>query len=245
MHCLPTFDLSSMIQCGRHLRGIGDRAQSVEDASQQIVDFLHDNLALAPDQQTTRASVLTRLFITRLYSELNEDQKNSVRFLLQADFPREDFNCLTLIASRGDEPQWNSPKNSENHKAIPLLNAEQVNKLPMVASLLKQLGVEVHDFIKTRKEIMLDPDRRQNYGIFLVPQALGSPAIPDQEHFVKPYGIQSVFGFGGRLMPGYLFSVILFTRCQITREKAELFRTLALNARVSLLRHFQFKPIPK
>jgi len=234
-----------MIQCGRHLRSIGDRAGSLEDASGKIVDYLYENFTLEPDPETRLASVLARLFVTRLYSELNEAQKTAARTRLNDNLPPEDFNNLTLMASRGEEMHWNSPDESANHQAIPLLNAEEVNKLPMVASLLEQLGLETREVIKTKREIMLDPDRHQSYGVFLVPKALGSPVIPAQEDFVKPYGIRSVVGFGGRLIPGHLFSVILFTRCGISRDRADLFRTLALNTRVSLLRLAQLQSLKR
>jgi len=234
-----------MIQCGRELRSIGGSSQSLEEASQKVADFLHEDLTLQPHPHADRASVLTRLFVTRFYSELNEDQKAAARNKLNGDLPVKDFNCLTLIASRGEEPSWNDATQSQNHKAIPLVNADAVNKLPMVASLLKQLGVEVQDIIKPKTEILLDPDKRQSYGVFLVPDALGSPAIPRQEDFVKPYNIKSVIGFGGRLIPGHLFSIILFTRCEISRERADLFRTLALNTRVALLPLLQTQSVSK
>lgn len=235
MYCLTTFDLTAMIQCGRELRSIGKESRSLEEAAQKIVGFLHENLTLHPHPRADRASILTRLFITQHYHELNDEQKTAARNRLEDGLPEKDFNCLTLIASRGEEPSWNDPAKSIHHKAIPLVNAAQVNKLPMVASLLKQLGVEIDEIVYPKTEILLDPDHRQSYGIFLVPEALGSPAIPRQEDFVKPYGVISVVGFGGRLVPGRLFSIILFTRCKLGWEQADLLRALALSTRVALL----------
>lgn len=59
--------------------------------------------------------------------------------------------------------------------------------------------------------------------------------MPAQEGFVLPYGVRSVLGFGGLLPGGDLFVVILFSRVPISREVADLFRPLALSAKLAVL----------
>jgi hypothetical protein len=64
---------------------------------------------------------------------------------------------------------------------------------------------------------------------------LGSPYVPAQREFVIPYGVKSVVGFGGLLPTGDLFAVILFTRVDVPRESAELFKTLALSTKLAMV----------
>ena len=73
------------------------------------------------------------------------------------------------------------------------------------------------------------------FNVFHVPRARGSPFVPAQTDFVMRYGIESVLGFGGMLPKGDLFCVILFSKVLIPRETAELFKTLALSVKISLL----------
>ena len=68
-----------------------------------------------------------------------------------------------------------------------------------------------------------------------MPEAKGSPFVPAQEEFVIPFGIESVLGFGGVLPSKELFTVILFSKQKISRETAELFKSLALSLKLALL----------
>jgi hypothetical protein len=47
--------------------------------------------------------------------------------------------------------------------------------------------------------------------------------------------VKSVLGFGGLLPNGELFAAVLFCRVPVPRNVADLFRTLALNLKLSLL----------
>ena len=76
---------------------------------------------------------------------------------------------------------------------------------------------------------------QKTYNTFYVPDAVGSPYIPAQEDFVIRHGIQSVLGFGGILMSGALFAIVLFSKTRIPRETAENFKTLAPNVKQAVL----------
>ena len=52
------------------------------------------------------------------------------------------MQCLTLMATVGENPEWNSRKNSAGHKAIPLPSAEFVAQIPMIAQLIGQFGLD-------------------------------------------------------------------------------------------------------
>jgi signal transduction histidine kinase/ActR/RegA family two-component response regulator len=68
-----------------------------------------------------------------------------------------------------------------------------------------------------------------------VPQAEGSPFVPDQRDFVRPAGVRSVVGTGGLLPSGELCVVILFAKVEIPRVVAERFSGLALHVKQALL----------
>jgi hypothetical protein len=83
----------------------------------------------------------------------------------------------------------------------------------------------------------------RDYDVFFVPDALNSPLVPAQDGFVVPYGIRSVVGCGGVLPSGELFALILFTTLQLSAETADLFRTLALSVKATVV-PFTFKVFP-
>lgn len=144
------------------------------------------------------------------------------------------MKCLTLLATAGALPAWNSRRMSAGHVALPLASAESVARMPMVARLISQLGVEVASLIAPDENFLVDAEQH-SFNVFHVPEAEGSPYIPGQHEFVRPHGIRSVLGFGGLLPSGELFVAILFAKQAIGRERADLFKTLALNAKVAIL----------
>jgi hypothetical protein len=142
--------------------------------------------------------------------------------------------CLTLMATAGDIAAWNERATSSGHKAIPLPSAQVVAQLPMVAQLVRQLGIEVTSLLAADTSFLVDAEQK-TYNVFYVPDAEGSPFIPAQEQFVLPYRVRSVIGFGGILHTGDLFAVIMFSKVPIVRNTAEMFKTLALNVKMAVL----------
>jgi hypothetical protein len=120
------------------------------------------------------------------------------------------MKCLTLLATAGEKPDWNTRQKSNGHKAIPLPSKEFVERLPMIANLISQLKLEISKVLKPGPDFMLDAGD-SDHGVFYIPNAEDSEMIPDQENFVKPQGLKSVLGFGGVLPSGNFFAVILFS----------------------------------
>jgi hypothetical protein len=144
------------------------------------------------------------------------------------------MKCLVLLATAGDEPQWNDRHSSQGHQAIPLPSDQVVAKLPMVAQLVQQFGLQISDVVQPSPELLVKFGQ-SSFNVFHVAEAEGSEYVPAQDEFVRPYGIRSVLGFGGMLPPADLFAVILFSRIPIRRETATLFQTVALNAKLAVL----------
>ena len=180
------------------------------------------------------ACALVRFFKTHPYGALSPELQRFARGMLMGELPREDGPCLTLLGTAGDEPAWNDARRSVGHRAIPLISKEMVSQAPMISSLLQQLGVEIEVLLSSDASLLVDHES-SSFNVFYVPEATGSAFIPAQAGFVRPHGIRSVLGFGGMLLSGDIFAVILFSKVAIPRETAELFRTLALNVKMAVL----------
>ena len=228
---LVHFTLRDMTTLGGALRELGDGASGVEEAAERVVRTLYEQLV--DGESGERCCALVRFFQTRPYSSLDPEQRDFARDLLRGEPVGPGPKCLTLLASAGDEPDWNEPRASRAHRAIPLASAEMVDKAPMISSLLGQLGVEVETLLHA-PELLVEREP-SSFNVFYVPDAVGSPYIPEQDAFVRRHGIRSVLGFGGLLPLGEIFAVILFSKVAIPAETAALFRTLALNVRMAML----------
>jgi len=229
---MRSFSLSNMTECGAVLRRLGARAESMEDVANQVVRYLYDNLI---DGETgERATALVRLFKTHPYEDLDQQLRTAADNVF-CDVPLlRDTKCLTLLASTGQEPKWNSRANSTGHKALPLPSAELVRQFPMISNLVKQFGLEITSVLDPDSSCLRDLDQT-TYNVFLVPETPGSPYVPAQEEFVIPYGIQSTLGFGGMLPSGNLFAIIMFSKTPISQQTVDMFKPLALAVKVALL----------
>lgn len=235
----PTYDvfnftLADMVRCGSALRLLATQSTSMEEAAQKVTRYLYDHFR-DKSHHGNRSCVLVRFFKTHVYKRLSEELRDAAAAFQgsSASFS-EDTKCLTLMATVGDEPAWNSRRSSKGHKCIPLASEAMVEQFPMISQLIRQLGLTITDVLRTTPEIINDL-KQKNFGVFHIPAALNSPFVPAQKDFVVPYGIVSVLGFGGILPDGELFAVIIFARVTIPTPTAEMFRTIALNLKLGLL----------
>jgi hypothetical protein len=232
VHDLTRFSLSDMTACGAALRAVSAGARSMEEVATRIVRHLYENLTGSPSEP--RACALVRFFKTQAYGTLDRELRATADALMESTSPAEGMKCLTLLATCGERPEWNERRRSVGHRAIPLPSKRAIARVPMIAQLIKQLGLEESEITHPRPALMMDAEQR-TYNVFYVAEARGSPYIPAQTDFVAPVGIRSVLGFGGLLPPGDLFAVILFSKVPIPRQTSELFKPLALSAKVAVL----------
>ncbi len=230
MFDLTNFALSDMTRCGIALRRMGYGAMSVEETAQRIAEYFYTSLKGGEDDH---ACALVRFYVTAPYSELQPDLKEFADKLVGGN-GSPGMKCLTLMGTAGEESAWNSRKQSVGHKALPLQSEASIAKSPMINALIHQLGIPVATLLQHDQRIMLD-EHQHSYNVFHVPQAEGSPYIPAQKEFVIPHRVKSVIGFGGMLPTGEMFAIVLFSKLSIPRERAELFNTLALNAKLAIL----------
>jgi len=232
MYDLAEFKMSEMIECGSAIRKFSKGSCSMEEAANRIVRYLYANFT---DKQTGKGTLaLVRFYKTHPYAGLDDELKEFAHGLM-GDIPESpEIKCLTLLATKGDNLLWNSRKNSAGHKAIPLPSPQVVEQIPMIAQLIIQFGLDISSVVHPKPHLILEPWQK-SFNVFYVEEAAGSPYVPAQENFVIPFGIHSVIGFGGMLPDGNLFAVIMFSKIHISRDKAELFRTLSLSAKKAVL----------
>ena len=231
MFDLSTFTLSDMLALSDGLTDAAREARTMEQASGSVVDYFRRNLV---DKSTGEpACVLARLYKTHPFGRLEPELQDRATRAGGAEIPA-DASFLTLLATAGIEPQWNERRSSRDHQVTWLGDVESLQRLPMVAQLVEDLGFTNEEVVTIDRESFVREGER-NFGVFFVPDARGSHAIPAQEDFVEPYGIRSVLGFGGLLPDGSIFSVILFCREEVPGDTADLFRSMALTVKLILL----------
>jgi hypothetical protein len=204
----------------------------MEEAAGRIVRYFYNHFG---DRRTgARACALVRLYKTCPYRGLDDELKSFARSLIGGVEVPLETKCLTLLATAGDKPEWNSRKASVGHKAIPLPSARVVAQAPMISQLIVQFGLDIADVVKPGATLLLELEQR-TFNVFHVEEAAGSPFVPAQQDFVVPFGIKSVLGFGGMLPDGNLIAIIMFSKVCIPREKADMFKTLSLSAKLAVL----------
>ena len=232
MYKFSDFAFSDMVDCGAWLRRVARAAGSMDEAADLVVSYLYRSLR---DDAGDPACELVRCFVTLPFAELIPELQQFGRTVLGRE-PHAHTKCLTLLATAGRLPEWNDPRRSTSHRAIPLVGEQMVAQSPMIFQLITQFGLDVETLLEPAPDadLILDLEQR-TYNVFHVAEATASPHVPAQESFVVPFGIRSVLGFGGILPGGNLVAFILFARCPISPETASLFKSLALAAKLAVM----------
>lgn len=232
---LAEMTVDCLVAIATRLRQAADSASCMEDAAEAVVRCLFGELV---DEEGTPACALVRLYVTARLSALDGPLQEFARRAVPDDLGSalsDDTRCITLLATTGVEPAWNDRRSSMAHQAIPLVDEDLVARLPMVAGLLRGLGVDAAAVVRP------DPSQHaarasRRYDMFFVPDARSSRSIPDTA-FVERYGIHSALGFGGVMPSGELFTVLVFATVAVTEATAELLRSLALTVQSVVVPH--------
>jgi PAS domain S-box-containing protein len=221
---LRRLTLCDAARCGSALRDLARGKTCLEDLAQATTEYFYRTFK---DQKTGNPDLsLVRFFKTHPYGDLPPDLQKIAAAGAQPERISEDDRCLVLLGSCGVEPEWNSRHESVAHQALPILDSESLAQMPMVESLFSGLGWDMSQGAKEKVNRTCE--------VFLIEEALGSPSIPSQKHFVEPYGIRSVVGFGGVAGDQELFCVLLFTKVHVGRRASRIFRSLGLCAQVGV-----------
>lgn len=233
MYDLASFGLTEATLAGIHLRKIGDRVATLEDASQEVARFFCEEFR--SDATGDSAFVLARCYQTVPLGELTPELASYARGVFPGQRLDEHTRCLTLLGTFGDRPEWQRRERSRGHRAIPLADENALANLPMVARLTESLGLRAAEVVRPDPAFLRERDR-EGFNVFYVENASGSPYIPAQDHFVAAFGVCSVIGFGFVMPPDRIFATILFARRQVSSATADLFKTVALNLKLGMLR---------
>lgn len=232
MYSLTQFTLAHMTECGAALRKLGVGADSMEEVADRMTRYFYEQFLDSETGQT--AFALVRCFKTHAYGDLDAKLQHFADQVLGSAPARSDMKCLTLLATAGDQPDWNDRSASIAHQAIPLASEHMVAQAPMISQLIHQLGLTINNVLSPNPELLVNLQER-TYNVFHIPEAEGSSHIPAQAEFVRPFQIKSVVGFGSMLPSGHLVAIILFSKLPIPRDLAELFKPLALNVKMAVL----------
>jgi signal transduction histidine kinase len=225
-----------MLEVGSRVRACCTGAESLQAVAQRIVSYLYHDLR---DARGARATAMVRFFLTRPFGALPLPYQEFIRATHGAESAADDMICLSLMATSGVDPDWNSPSTSRTDVAVPLREANMAAAAPMINALIAQFGVDVASMSRPDRQFL---DTQGTFSVFHIPEARGSPYLPSQAEFVEEYDIRSVLGFGGLLPSQDLFAVIVFATVPIARETAELFPPLALSTKLALA-PFAYGPI--
>src|SRR4029079_11195587 len=148
---LSKFDLGDMLKCSLRLREAAMGAATLESSAQRICRFLYDELH-GPDN--SRACALGRCYKTHPFGALDSDLQNFARRSMGGEPPSPSMKCLTLMATVGESPSWNSQNLSRGHRTIPLPSPEIVEKAPLISQLIKELGMELSTLLESSPEVV-------------------------------------------------------------------------------------------
>jgi hypothetical protein len=227
---LAAFSIDDVSAVSDVIRGLGRDAVAMETAAGEITRYLYDELR---DEDGGRACALVRLYKTHPFGGLPPDLREYAETAAGHALAPE-VRCLTLLGTNGDLPEWNDRTRSSGHKAIPLADEQVVLRLPMIAQLIIQLGLDVGSVIRPQEAPLRELSQR-TYDVFYVERAAGSPFIPAQG-FVEEHGIASALGFGGMLHTGDFYAAVLFSKVPVSESVARSLKIVALAVRIPLMR---------
>ncbi|MCC6157853.1 MAG: hypothetical protein IT350_07350 [Deltaproteobacteria bacterium] len=140
---------------------------------------------------------MVRAFLTVPYRSLPKRHDRFARDLARsvglADALTSHTPVLTLLDTRGRLDEWNDPRRSAGHVAIPLLSESFVASIPMICYLLKELGLPL-TWVQDPGDVANRNAIGSEVGYCLVSDAssatddLGRNIIPAQQ-FVKDHAI--------------------------------------------------------
>ena len=228
MTSINNFKYEDSLQIQNVIEGFHNQFGTIEQTGQEFMNLLYNKL--------TDSIVLCRFFLTVELVNLPDENRRFVNNLTKPFKIKNklDLNSLvlTLLGTKGENPEWNDRRNSKGHIGIPLLSADFIDKIPMMSRLLKQMGMNL-EWIDSDIQTSTRKSFGSLSGVFYVHNASTDKDSKDRyiisaQDFVKEYNVKSVFGFGGGFIGNPIFfTVIIFLRENIAKVQAEKFISIA------------------
>ena len=232
MYDLTQFSLRDMSEFGLTLRQISKDADNIEDVSNRIIQYLDQNLI---DQKTGKKScALVHFFTTHAYGELPKNSQKSVNGYFESEQPDPQLKCLTLLASTGQYPDWNSGESYQKNLVIPLGNEHEISGIDLMSKLIQSWGIDQNIFFNN----ILESQRNlEKVGLTLLnfDQALTHSKFLSENLGLIVSNVQSILGVWGQLPSGHLFIVLMFLKVRVPKKTLDLIRPMALNIKTAIL----------
>ena len=206
---------------------------TLEDSAQELVKIMCQSLVTDNGQS---AIVLSRFFKSCSYSDLPDDIKGYIKQKEGRNRISPQDKYLTLLGTWGDLEEWRNREKSKNHKAFSINDKDMFYKIPMLSAVISQIGFKMPTTIEPYEKIIVDK-QDIDYGVFYVEEAKDSKFIHTQSEFVVPFGVKSIFGFGGNYASTNFYAVIVFCREHISEDIVRLFLSLNPVIKLLTLRH--------
>jgi hypothetical protein len=166
------------------------------------------------------SAILVRIYATADARILPASRRQFVQRIAAtagvADRLNDSTVVLNLMGSYGKRPDWCDPERSQGHLGIPLVSAEFVESVPMIARLLTQFGIGTQWIGAKEGTDFIIQSLGKVAKVFYVPDATsvrdhrGRLVIPAQD-FVSRERVKTVFGVGGAYNNGTICALLLFT----------------------------------
>ena len=212
------------------------RCDRLAEAAQKFVEILFEELE--------ESAVLFRVFVTVPFAVLGERERSFATELAQArrfaDQVNDDTSVVCLLGTRGKHASWNDRHASAPHLAIPLTNVSFIQTIPMVSSLMSDMGTGLEWVEKQESRILVKSFGRMARVLYVEDAATarssdGFNIVPDQD-FVAVNGIKTVLGLGGAYLNRSIVTALLFTNEIIPRRAIEKFMPLINTFKVATMK---------
>lgn len=164
--------------------------------------------------------VLARVFLTVPFKDIPAGHKKWVRDLCESvnlsHQLHEHTPVLCLVSTAGENYEWNNRRNSQGHVGIPLLSAEFIEAIPMMARLMREVTGDL-SWLDEKDWATKARSMGKFSGVFHVRDAAKDKDNKDRhiiaaQDFVGQHGVKTVFGIGGGYIDGSLAIKLYFTR---------------------------------
>lgn len=227
MELLSALEPDAFREAGARARALGPFACAAQ-AAQAVADAAYERLG--------GSLVLLRVFTTLPFAALPAPDRDLVRrkceekALLGA--LRQGTPVLTLLGTRGRNPDWDDRARSQRFRCIPLVSAAYVAAHSMLELQLRAMRFDPGLVDRWDEEVVARGRADRFSGLLYVRDAAtdrdeqGRPAVPGQA-FVAEHGVKTVAGCGaGYARHPALATLFAFASEHLEREHVEPFTTL-------------------
>lgn len=234
MAALSTFSIGDMLDSSSALRTVGATADSMESAAQRTVNWLRTHLV---DEHGASAVALARVLTTVGYCDLPADLAARAEQLDARVAEEPTRRCAVLLGTAGERPEWNDVDASINQRVIPLSTGRD-DRTDDVHALLDALGFDpahLPEHLPASSSVAAgstgagSPFRL----LYMSDDIAEHPSTAGR--FCAEAGIRSVLTFGNTLADGSAFAVLLASTAPLDHDMAELFESIGLSIRLTLL----------